>query len=150
MNLNVTPSWCAPPFTFAVSLASGITFGLAPASTATRSDLSSTLKEGALAQTRGFRRFGLRNLLMVAQVAGSLMLLLLAGFLIFGFEETNRVKIAFDPQKMYLISIDPVRDGYTAEKQRIFDPPGSAEALARSAASRAHGRSAFRTPSGDF
>ena len=120
MNLNVTPSWRALLFTFAVSLASGITFGLAPALTATRSDLSSTLKEGALAQTRGFRRFGLRNLLMVAQVAGSLMLLLLAGFLIFGFEETNRVKIAFDPQKMYLISIDPVRDGYTAEKAANF------------------------------
>lgn len=116
INLNVTPDWRALLFTLAVSLSAGFAFGLAPALAATRADLASTLKEGTLAQVRGFRRFGLRNLLMVGQVAGSLMLLLLSGFLIIGFEETNHVKIDFDPQKMYLISIDPIRDGYSADK----------------------------------
>ncbi|HMD48607.1 MAG TPA: ABC transporter permease, partial [Bryobacteraceae bacterium] len=116
VNLNVMPDWRALLFTLAISFAAGLAFGLAPALAATRADLASTLKEGALVPARGFRRFGLRNLLMVAQVAGSLMLLLLAGFLIIGFDRTNHVEIAFDPQKMYLLSIDPIRDGYSSDK----------------------------------
>src|SRR5262249_48235396 len=122
MNFDVTPDWQTLLFTFAISLAAGIGFGLAPALATTRPDLASTLKEGALAQMRGHRRFGMRNLLMVGQVAGSLMLLLIAGFLIIGFEKSNRVEIAFDPVKMYLISLDPVRDGYSPEQAaNLFD-----------------------------
>jgi predicted permease len=122
VNLDITPDWRVLLFTFALSLAAGIGFGLAPALASTRTDLASTLKEGALAQVRRFRRFGMRNLLMVSQVAGSLLLLLITGFLIIGDEKSNRIDIPFDPQKMYLISIDPLRDGYAAEKAAsLFD-----------------------------
>lgn len=122
IDINITPDWRVLLFTFAVSLAAGIGFGLVPALASTRTDLASALKEGAVAQLRGYRRFGIRNLLMVSQVAGSLLLLLIAGFLILGFQRTNRVEIAFDPLKMYLISLDPVRDGYSAEKAaKLFD-----------------------------
>jgi predicted permease len=120
--IDVTPDWRVLLFTFAVSLAAGIGFGLVPALASTRADLASTLKEGAVAPLRGYRRFGIRNLLMASQVAGSLMLLLITGFLIIGFRQSNRVEIAFDPMKMYLISLDPVRDGYAAEKAaNLFD-----------------------------
>jgi predicted permease len=122
INIDLTPDWRALLFTFALSLAAGIAFGLAPALASTRTDLSSTLKDGALAQLPGYRRFGMRNLLMVAQTAGSLMLLLIAGFMVMGFEKSNRIDLAFDPLTMYLISLDPVRDGYTAEKAAsLFD-----------------------------
>ena len=122
LNIDVTPDWRALLFTLALSLAAGIGFGLAPALTCTRTDLASALKEGALAQVRGFRRFGARNLLMVSQIAGSLMLLLIAGFLILTAYSEARIDIAFDPAKMYLISLDPVRDGYSAEKAaNLFD-----------------------------
>ncbi|MBZ5607131.1 MAG: ABC transporter permease [Acidobacteriia bacterium] len=122
ITIDLTPDWRAVLFTCAVSLAAGIGFGLAPALASTRADLAFMLKEGALAQVRGYRRFGMRNLLMVSQVAGSLMLLLITGFLIIGFDKGNRVDIAFDPMKMYLLSLDPVRDGYSAEKAaNLFD-----------------------------
>jgi macrolide transport system ATP-binding/permease protein len=122
MNFDVTPDWHVLLFTFAISLAAGIGFGLAPALATTRTDLASTLKEGGGAQLRGHRRFGMRNLLMVGQVAGSLMLLLIAGFLIIGFEKGNNVEIPFDSATMYLISLDPVRDGYTTEQAAsLFD-----------------------------
>ena len=116
VNINVTPDWHAMIFALGVSIAAGIGFGLAPALTCTRTDLASTLREGALAQVRGYRSFGIRNLLMVSQVAGSLMLLLLAGFLILTAYSQVRMDIPFDPSKMLLISLDPVRDGYSPEK----------------------------------
>ena len=122
VNIDIAPDWRVLLFAFAVSLAAGVSFGLVPALASTRADLAATLKEGVLAPLRGYRRFGIRNLLMVSQVAGSLMLLLITGFLIIGFQQGNRVQIAFDPLKMYLTSLDPVRDGYSPEKAAmLFD-----------------------------
>ncbi len=136
INFDITPDFRVLLFAFAVSLAAGIGFGLLPALASTRTDLASALKEGALAQLRGYRRFGIRNLLMVSQVAGSLTLLLMTGFLVIGFHKSNRVEIAFDPVKMYLISLDPLRDGYSAENaadlferlpERLKRAPGTQE-----------------------
>ncbi len=116
INFDITPDWRILAFTFALSLVAGVGFGLAPALATTKADLASALKEGAVAQMRGHRRFSLRNVLMVCQVAGSLTLLLLAGVLVIGSEKTNRVEIPFDSNTMYLLSLDPVRDGYSAER----------------------------------
>jgi hypothetical protein len=70
----------------------------------------------------GYRRFGLRNLLMVAQVAASLMLLLITGFLVIGIRKDSSVQTKFDPHAMALLSLDPVRDGYTPERaQALFE-----------------------------
>ncbi len=116
INFDITPDWRVLAFTLALSLVAGIGFGLAPALAATKSDLASSLKEGAVAQMRGYRRFSMRNVLMVCQVAGSLTLLLVTGVLVIGFEKTNRVEIAFDSNSMYLLSLDPVRGGYSADR----------------------------------
>jgi predicted permease len=99
----------------------GIGFSLAPALQATKADLTQALKEGSALQLPGYRRFGLRNLLMVAQVSASLMLLLLTGFLVVGIGKSSSIQTKFDPRTMYLLSLDPVRDGYTPEKaQALF------------------------------
>ena len=122
VSIDLTPDWRVIVLTFGISLLAGVGFGLAPALATTKTDLASTLKEGALGQVRGHRRFGMRNLLMVFQVGGSLTLLLLAGFLIIGFQKTSKIDIAFDSNTMYLMSLDPVRDGYTADKAaNLFD-----------------------------
>jgi len=112
--------WRAALLTFALAIFCGIGFSLAPAIQATRADVAPALKEGAAIQLSGFRRFGMRNLLVVGQVAGSLMLLLITGFLVMGFSKSNDIQTKFDPNRMYLLSIDPVRDGYTAEKAEAF------------------------------
>jgi predicted permease len=122
VNFDLTPDWHVLLLTFAIAMMAGVGFGLVPALAATRTDLASTLKEGALAQMRGHRRFGMRNLLMVGQVAGSLTLLMIAGFVVLGFNKTSNVEIAFDPNTMYLLSLDPVRDGYSPEQAtKLFD-----------------------------
>src|SRR5262249_60744438 len=47
-------------------------------------------------------------------------LLLITGFLVIGFSKTSGVQTKFDPHTMYLLSIDPVRDGYTPEKAQVL------------------------------
>jgi macrolide transport system ATP-binding/permease protein len=121
-EMDAGMDWHALLFTFALAILCGIGFSLAPALQATRSDLAPTLKQGAAMQLRGYRRFGMRNLLVVGQVAGSLMLLLITGFLVMGITKMNSVQTKFDANSMYLLSIDPVRDGYSPEKaQALFE-----------------------------
>jgi predicted permease len=119
-EMNIRPDGRVLLFTLTLSIVAGIAFGLAPAFAATNADVAPVLKEGGVAQLRGHRRFGMRNLLVVYQVAGSLMLLLITGFLVLGYNQLATAPTAFDPRTMYLMSLDPVRDGYSPEQAAAF------------------------------
>src|SRR6476619_7660979 len=89
-------------FTFAISVITGLLFGLAPALRAARVDLSSSMKAGGR-NTQGEGGFGssrrrLRSLLVVAEVAISLMLLVGAGLLIRSFVRLQNVSPGFDAE----------------------------------------------------
>ncbi|MGC2297786.1 MAG: FtsX-like permease family protein, partial [Acidobacteriaceae bacterium] len=112
--------WHAALFAFVLALACGIGFSILPALQATKTDVAPALKEGAASQLSGHRRFGLRNLAMGAQVSGSLLLLLVTGFLVLGIMKSNSVQTNFDRKTMAFLFIDPVRDGYTPEKSQAF------------------------------
>jgi len=119
---NFIPDWHVAIFVFGLAIVCGIGFSLVPALRATKTDVTPALKQGSALRFRGHLRFGLRNLLMVAQFAGSLMLLLITGFLVIGISNLSSMQTKFDPRTMYLLSIDPVRDGYAPEKaQALFD-----------------------------
>jgi macrolide transport system ATP-binding/permease protein len=119
---NFYLDWRAGVFAFGLAIVCGIGFTLAPALQATRADLTPALKEGSALQLPGYRRIGLRNLLMVAQVAASLMLLLMTGFLVLGISKSSSIQTKFNPKTMVLLSLDPVRDGYAPEKaQALFE-----------------------------
>ena len=112
--------WRAGVFAFALAIVCGVGFSLAPALQATKADLTPALKEGSALQLPGYRRLGLRNLLIVIQVAASLMLLLMTGFLVLGISKSSGIQTKFDPRTMYLLSLDPIRDGYTPEKAQVL------------------------------
>ena len=120
ISLDLRLDWRALVFTMGVTAVTGIAFGLAPALQATRSDLTPALKEGGRVQLRGYRRLSLRNALVVCQMAASLTLLLLTGYLALGIQSTLGVQEGFNPGNLYLISLDPVRDGYSAERAADF------------------------------
>ena len=122
VETNFSLDWRAGVFAFGLAIVCGIGFSLAPALQTTKADLTPALKEGAALQLPGYRRIGLRNLLIVAQVAASLMLLLMTGFLVMGISKGSSIQTKFDPSTMYLLSLDPVRDGYPPEKaQPLFE-----------------------------
>lgn len=116
------PDWHVAIFVFVLAVVCGIGFSLIPALRATKADVTPALKEGPALQLPGYRRFGLRNLLMVAQITGSLMLLLITGFLVMGLSKASNFHTKFNPDTMYLLSIDPVRDGYSSAKaEALFE-----------------------------
>jgi predicted permease len=119
-QFDIRPDWLVLVFTLFLSFITGIGFGLAPAFAATKADVAPALKEGGVSQMRGYKRFGMRNLMVVYQVAGSLMLLLITGFLVLGYGSLSAANAAFDTRTMYLMSLDPVRDGYTPDQAAAF------------------------------
>jgi predicted permease len=119
---NFYLDWHAGVFAFGLAIVCGIGFTLLPALQTTKADLTPALKEGSMLRLPGYGRFSLRNLLMVAQVAASLMLLLMTGFLVIGISKSSSIETRFDPRTMYLLSFDPVRDGYAPEKtEALFE-----------------------------
>ena len=107
-------------FTMLITLSTGLLFGLAPALQATGTEITPGLKEGATVRLPRLRRLNLRNLLMISQMAGSLTLLVLLGVLSLGIQTTMGIQAGFNPQNLYLISSDPVRDGYPRERVEDF------------------------------
>jgi len=120
MALSVAPDARALLFTVAVSVLTGLAFGLAPALQASKPDLIPVLK-GETPQARGrARRFSLRNLLVVSQVALSLVVLVCAGLFVKSFNNARTVDIGLAPDGVITASLNPGLFGYTKEQGREF------------------------------
>ena len=87
-------------FTFVISLLTGVLTGLIPAFQASRTDLSSALKEESRGSTFGARSRQLRDFLTVSQVGFTLVLLVGAALLIRSFWLLNQVKLGFNPDQV--------------------------------------------------
>lgn len=92
-------------FTLAVSLLTGIIFGLAPALGASKLDLNDTLKEGGRGGTAGSARQRVRSVLIVSEVALTLVLLICAGLLIRSFVQIQDVDPGFKAENLLVIQI---------------------------------------------
>jgi predicted permease len=106
--------------TTALSAVTGLLFGLIPALQSTRADLAPALKEGGNVRIPSRRRWSLRNVLMVGQFAGSLTLLVILGLLSWGIQTTLGIQAGFNPAQLYLVSLDPIRDGYSPAQATGF------------------------------
>ena len=92
-------------FVFAISLLTGLLFGLLPAWSASRGDIAEALRENARSTATGVSRSPLRSLLVISELALALILLAGAGLLIKGFLRLRSVDPGFNPANvisMYL------------------------------------------------
>jgi len=118
-GLDLSLDWRVLVFTLGATLLTGIVFGVAPALQATRSNLVASLKEES-SQSQKLRRFGLRNVLVVCQLALSLVLLIGAAL----FVRSLIHAISFDPgfasQNLLIASIETRGTGLNKEQGRAF------------------------------
>ncbi len=123
--LSVTPDPRVLGFTAAVSVLTGILFGLSPALRATRVDLTPSLKESGTrlpraSQTGGGMRLGLGKTLVIVQVGLSVLLLVGAGLFVRTLTNLEQVNLGFDQHNLLLFGIDPTQDGHTGRRLVSF------------------------------
>src|SRR4029434_859833 len=101
-------------FNFALALATGLLFGLAPALRSTRPSLAPTLKDQAGSVVGGGVR--LRKALVIAQVTISVLLLISAGLFIRTLRNLRLLDLGIKPESMIAFNISPAASGYTPER----------------------------------
>jgi predicted permease len=109
--------WRVLAFTLALSLLTGIIFGLAPAWRTTRVDITPTLKESGRGSSAVHRSLLSRGLVVV-QVALSLLLLIGAGLFVRTLLNLQRVDPGFNTQNLLLFDVEPALVGYKDDKLR--------------------------------
>jgi len=92
-------------FSFAISLACGVIFGLVPALTASRTNLVNSLKESERTDSAGTTRNRLRRAFVVAEVAIALVLLISGGLLVRSFNKLLDVRPGFDPHNVLTLRL---------------------------------------------
>lgn len=135
-------------FTLAVSLVTGLLFGLAPALRASRPDLAGMLKEGARGSKGRGATFA-RSALVVAETAMAVVLLAGAGLLLRSFGELVRVDPGFNPENAIVFNLAPPDAKYQEDAQLRVLANSLMEQMERLPGVVAAGASAFGRPLDD-
>ncbi len=116
--IDLVIDWRVLVFSLAVSLLTGVIFGIAPALHATKTELVPALKdEGSLG---GYRRSRLRNGLLIAQLSLSLVLLVAAALVVRTLTQLQAMNPGFEPRNALMMSVDLHLQGYDENRGRQF------------------------------
>jgi putative ABC transport system permease protein len=117
----ISIDWRVLIYAAGVTLGTGIIFGLAPALTASRTNLNESLKAGGASSTAEAGRRRLRNGLVVSEIALALVLLCGAGLLVRTFLRLMQVDLGIDPTNVVTMEIDLPQYKYSiATQQTLF------------------------------
>jgi predicted permease len=120
---DIGVSWNVLGFAIAVSVVAGIIFGLAPAWLTSRTDLIETLKQDGRGSKGSRGRTRARQILVISELALSLVLMVAAGLLLRSFWDLYKVQPGFNPDRVMAIQIwlpgpnDPSADKYQTAGQ---------------------------------
>jgi len=118
VHLDFSLDWRIFTFAFAAALLTGLIVGAIPAIRISRGNLSTILHEGGRSVAGGRHR--LRNALVMAQVAGSLMLLIIAGLFARSLQKAQKTDLGFRPEGVVNLSMDPAEIGYSDSRGMEF------------------------------
>jgi predicted permease len=119
IDFNIRMDWRVLLYSFVLSILGGLLLGAAPAWAAARPQLANALKgEDALA--RPGRRFSMRNLLVVAQISMTVILLSMTGLFLRSLQSAASIDIGFRPKGLLMLSVDPDEHRYTATRTVAF------------------------------
>lgn len=116
--LDLSFDWRVFAYALVAALLTGVIVGVPPALRASRRDLNRALHEGGRGVIGGRQR--LRSALVVAQVAGSLMLLIMAGLFVRSLSHVEHTNLGFDPAHLVNLTMDPAEIGYRPQQAREF------------------------------
>jgi putative ABC transport system permease protein len=117
--MQVGIDWRVLAFTFAVSMATGLVFGLIPALQSSKFQLTESLKEGSRG-SEGAHRNRIRGVLVIAELAIAVVLLVGAGLLIKSLWRLRQIDPGFTPQNVLSFSVALPDVRYPGEKQSRF------------------------------
>jgi putative ABC transport system permease protein len=120
--LQVGLDWRVLGFTLAVSVITGLVFGLVPALHSSSTQLTETLKEGGRGSGEGARRNRTRGALVVGELAIAVVLLVGAGLLIQSLWRLRHVSPGFQTQNVLTFSVALPDARYSTDKQAAFYP----------------------------
>ncbi|MFI5126114.1 MAG: ABC transporter permease [Candidatus Acidiferrales bacterium] len=120
---GVSMDWRVLCFTIAISLVSGVLFGLAPALQLSKTDLNSVLRDEGRGSTGSRHVASSQNVLVVAQVALSMILLIGSGLLIRSFLQLMNVNPGFDPRNVLTMrmNLSPSKYGTNAQMVSFYN-----------------------------
>jgi predicted permease len=119
LDISIRVDWRVMLYTFALSVGTGLLFGLVPAWIASRPILASALK-GEDGFARPGRRLTLRNVLVVSQIVMSLVLLCSTGLFLRSLQRAVGIDIGFRSRNVLMLSVDPRVHGYSPERTTQF------------------------------
>jgi macrolide transport system ATP-binding/permease protein len=106
-------------FTFFIAVVTGLLFGLIPALQAARTELTPVLKDAARSG-RGKLRINLSSLLVIGQIALSLVVLIAAGLFVRTLQKAQSVHPGFNAGQVVTASLDVGKQGYSESQGRQF------------------------------
>ncbi len=122
MNISSAPDLRILLFNLAVTVLTGVIFGLVPALQTTKPNIAGTLKDQAGAVVGGSGHHRLRKTLVIAQVTLSLLLLVGAGLFVRSLANLRNLGPGFPVENLVGFEIDPSLNGYTPDRMKIFYP----------------------------
>jgi putative ABC transport system permease protein len=120
VQLNFGFDWRVFAYALGAALLTGTLVGLWPAWRAGRADLNNVLHGAGRSDTAGTGRHRLRSALVVAQVAGSLVLLIVAGLFVRSLLRVQQTYMGFDPDNVLNVALDPKEVGYDEVRTNTF------------------------------
>lgn len=120
LQIDSTLDWRIFTFAAGVVIFTGFIVGLAPALRASSADVNVVLHDGAQWKSFHLDRSGIRNWLVVSQVAGSLVLLVAAGLFVRSLLNVEQFNLGFNPEHVLNVTMDPREIGYDEARTATF------------------------------